>query len=152
MALKNNIENNIAKQQVEIADFIIAAYQSNYFPKVSAKGMYLYNDATLGRTITGSDMYNLIPDAMVGLIPEGSLAFVPDIPHELKLNETYKASVEVEQPKNTGGKIKTPNNMAETGREMAVANVALSDIEVLVLSDEAYWNVVKVKALLESAM
>lgn len=152
MALENNIENNIAKQQVEIADFKIASYQSNYFPKVSAKGMYLYNDATLGRTITGSDIYNLIPDAMVGLIPEGSLAFVPDIPLELKLNETYNASVVVEQPIYTGGKIKTAHKMAEKGREMAEANVALSEIEVLVLSDEAYWNVVKVKALIESAV
>src|SRR5690625_7419695 len=35
---------------------------------------------------------------------------------------------------------------------MAEANVALSEIEVLELSDEAYWNVVKVKALIESAV
>src|SRR5690625_7454447 len=97
MALKNNIENNIAKQQVEIADFKIAAYQSNYFPKVSAKRMYLYNDATLGRTITGSDIYNMIPDAIIGIILEGCVAVVPDIPLEFILNETYNGSVEGEQ-------------------------------------------------------
>src|SRR5690625_6890205 len=89
---------------------------------------------------------------MVEIIAEGSLNFVPDITLELKLNQTYNASVVEEQPIYTGGKIKTAHKMAEKGREMAEANVALSEIEVLVLSDEAYWNVVKVKALIESAV
>src|SRR5699024_10863027 len=58
----------------------------------------------------------------------------------------------IEQPIYTGGKINAANKMAEKGREMAQANVALSEIEVMALSDEAYWNVVKVKALIESAV
>lgn len=152
MAIENNLENNIANEKVKLADYQVAAYKSNYLPKLSATGMYLYNDATLGRTITGGDIYNLIPDAVAGLIPEEGLAFLPDIPLELQLNKTYNASLVIEQPIYTGGKIKTAHEMAEKGREMAQANVKLSKIEVIVHTDEAYWNVVKVKSLIESAI
>lgn len=91
-------------------------------------------------------------DIPVILTPDGGFAFMPDIPLELKMSDTYNASVKVEQPIYTGGKINAAYKMAQKGREMAQANVELSEVEVIVLSDEAYWNSVKAKALIESAV
>ncbi|NLA64326.1 MAG: TolC family protein, partial [Bacteroidales bacterium] len=51
MALENNIESNIAKEQITAADYRVAAYKTNYLPKLSAAGTYLYSDAKFGRTI-----------------------------------------------------------------------------------------------------
>src|SRR5699024_5934743 len=152
MAIENNIENNIAKEQIKIADNKVAAYKTNYLPKISATGLYLFNDVALDQTIEGGQLPTFLPDGMGGAIPDGGFAFMPEIPLEFAFSNTYNAAVKIEQPIYTGGKINAGNKMAEKGREMAQANVALSEIEVMVLSDEAYWNVVKVKALIESAV
>lgn len=152
MAIENNVDNNIAKEHINVADFKVAAYKTNYLPKISATGLYLYNDATFGRTISGGPLPTFMPDGVGGVLPDGGFAFMPDIPLELKVSDTYNASVKVEQPIYTGGKIATAYKMAQKGREIAQANVALSEVEVIVLSDEAYWNSVKAKALIESAI
>lgn len=152
MAIENNIGNNIAKEQINLADYQVASYKTNYLPKISATGLYLYNDATFGRSIEGGQLPTYMPDGMGGMTPDGGFAFMPDIPLELKMSDTYNASVKVEQPIYTGGKINAAYKMAQKGREMAQANVELSEVEVIVLSDEAYWNSVKAKALIESAV
>ncbi len=151
MAMDNNIENNIAKEQINAADYQVSAYKSNYFPKISATGLYLYNDATLGGNIEGGQLPTFIPDGMGGVVPNGGFAFMPDIPLELELSGTYNASVKVEQPIYTGGKVTTAYKMVQKGHEMAQANEKLSEVQVIVLCDEAYWNCMKVKALIESA-
>ena len=151
MAMDNNIENNIAKEQINAADYQVSAYKSNYLPKVSATGLYLYNDATLSKNIEGGQLPTFIPDGAGGVVPNGGFAFMPDIPLELELSGTYNAAVKVEQPIYTGGKVSTAYKMAQKGHEMAQANEKLSEVQVIVLCDEAYWNCVKVKALIESA-
>ncbi len=151
MAIDNNIDNNIAKKQIKAADYQVSAYKSNYLPKVSASGLYLYNDATLGRNIEGGQLPTFVPDGAGGMAPNGGFAFMPDIPLEFKLSGTYNASVKVEQPIYTGGKVTAAYRMAQKGREMAQTNQKLSEVQVIVLCDEAYWNCVKVKALIESA-
>lgn len=152
MAIENNIANNIAKEKINLADHKVAAYKTNYLPKISATALYLYNDASFGRRIEGGELPTFMPDGMGGMIPDGGFAFMPDIPLELKMSDTYNASVKVEQPIYTGGKINAAYKMAQKGREMTQANVELSEVEVIVLSDEAYWNSVKAKALIESAV
>ena len=151
MAMDNNIENNIAKEQINAAGYQVSAYKSNYFPKISATGLYLYNDATLGRNIKGGQLPTFVPDGAGGMAPNGGFAFMPDIPLELKMSGTYNASVKVEQPIYTGGKVTAAYKMAQKGHEMAQANVKLSEVQVIVLCDEAYWNCVKADALIESA-
>ncbi len=151
MALQNNIENNIAKEQITAAEYKVAAYKTNYLPKISATGLYLYSDATLSRTIEGGNLPTFVSDGKGGVTPNGGFAFMPDIPLELKLSGTYNGSVKIQQPIYTGGKITSAYKMAKKGYEMAQVNEKLSEVEVIVLCDEAYWNCVKVKAMIESA-
>ncbi len=151
MALENNIESNIAKEQITAADYRVAAYKTNYLPKLSAAGTYLYSDAKFGRTIEGGNLPTFMPDGQGGANPTGGFAFMPDIPLELKVKSAYNASLRVEQPIFTGGKITAAYKMAKTGLEMAQMNEKLSEDEVILLCDEAYWNCVKADAMIETA-
>ena len=151
MALENNIESNIAKEQITAADYRVAAYKTNYLPKLSAAGTFLYSDAKFGRTIEGGNLPTFMPDGQGGAIPNGGFAFMPDIPLELKVKSAYNGSLRVEQPIFTGGKITAAYKMAKTGLEMAQMNEKLSEDEVILLCDEAYWNCVKADAMTETA-
>ena len=151
MALENNIKSNIAKEQITAADYRVAAYKSNYLPKLSAAGTYLYSDAKFGRTIEGGNLPTFTPDGEGGALPDGGFAFMPDIPLELKVKSAYNGSLRVEQPIFMGGKITAAYKMAKTGLEMAQMNEKLSEDQVILLCDEAYWNCVKADAMIETA-
>ena len=151
MALENNIESNIAKEQITAANYRVAAYKTNYLPKLSAAGTFLYSDAKFGRTIEGGNLPTFMPDGQGGAIPNGGFAFMPDIPLELKVKSAYNGSLRVEQPIFTGGKITAAYKMAKTGLEMAQMNEKLSEDEVILLCDEAYWNCLKADAMIETA-
>lgn len=151
MALQHNIENNIAKEQIALAGYKVAAYRANYLPKISASGLYLYSDATLAKTLEGGMLPTFVPDGKGGVLANGGFAFMPDIPLELKLSGTYNGSVKIEQPIYTGGKVTAAYKMAQTGQEMAQVNEALTAAQVVLLCDEAYWNCVKAKAMIETA-
>ncbi len=151
MALENNIENNIAKEQITAASYSVATYKTNFLPKLSAAGTYLYSDAKFGRTIEGGNLPTFIPDGQGGAIPNGGFAFMPNIPLELKVKSAYNGSLRIEQPVFTGGKITAAYKMAKTGLEMAKVNEKLSEDQVILLCDEAYWNCVKAEAMIETA-
>ncbi len=112
-ALENNIESNIAKEQITAAGYRVTVYKTNYWPKLSAAGTYLYSDAKFGRTIMGGNLPTFMPDGQGGAMPNGGFAFMPDIPLELKVKSAYNGSLRIEQPIFTGGKITAAYNMAK---------------------------------------
>ncbi|MDD4655762.1 MAG: TolC family protein [Bacteroidales bacterium] len=150
MATQNNIEKSIAKEQINVAAHKVAAYKTNYLPKISATGLYLYSNATLAKTIEGGMLPTFVPDGAGGVAPNGGFAFMPDIPLELSLNSTYNGALRIEQPIYTGGKVTAAYKMAQTGYQMAQVNQELSQYEVILLCDQAYWNCVKAKAIIET--
>ena len=150
MAMQNNIAKSIAKEQINVAAHKVAAYKTNYLPKISATGLYLYSNATLAKTIEGGMLPTFVPDGAGGVAPNGGFAFMPDIPLELSLNSTYNGALRIEQPIYTGGKVTAAYKMAQTGYQMAQVNQELSQYEVILLCDQAYWNCVKAKAIIET--
>lgn len=69
---------------------------------------------------------------------------MPDSEFQIKLNNSYTAGLRAEQPIYMGGKITAAYKMALIGSELANLSGNLTRTEVLVLTDEAYWNYVKV--------
>lgn len=151
MALENNLKLKIAQEQVKAAEYKTAAYKTNYLPKLSATGLFLYSDATLDENIEGGYLPTFIPDGQGNMIQNDAFAYLPDIPLELKVGGTYNAALQVEQPIYMGGKINAAYQMAKKGQEMTQVKEKLSAVELSILSDKAYWNTVKVKALITSA-
>lgn len=169
MALENNKRTLIAEKTAEKADLDKKAAAANFFPKFSASGMYLYTNTSLSRTIAGGYLPTFVPGPdgslqpnlmMNGGVPvtaDGSpvfnqYAYFPDMTLDLKMSGTYTAGLKVEQPVYTGGKILAANRMTEIGKDISQLNIRLTRTEIIVVTDEAYWNCVRAGELLKSAM
>ena len=71
-------------------------------------------------------------------------AFLPDIRLQLKLRGVYMAGAQLEQPVYLGGKVRAAHRMAQLGEDIAVENIRLSRSEIVVATDEAYWQLLRV--------
>lgn len=164
MALQNNKQGAIAQQQWRQAGYTANSYRANFLPKFTGEGMYLFSGNKLKETTPEMYLPTLVPDPSTGQLvpntagtaPDGTVLFkeyalVPSLSLELQLNNTYMAGVSVEQPLYMGGKIRAAYRMSRIGEEIARINRRLTDTEVLVKTDEAYWQLVKGRELLLSA-
>lgn len=158
MALENNKQMAIAAQSGEKAKTDVRAYRANYFPKLSLTGNYLLSNTSTKLTIPGGYLPTFVPGEDGTLVPNiltnvggepvfKQYAYMPDTEFRIKLNNSYTAGVRAEQPIFMGGKITAAYKMARIGQELASLNGNLTRNEVLVLTEEAYWNYVKATEL-----
>ena len=96
---------------------------SNFLPKLSAAGGYLYADKDFGAEL------------------------MPSVAAELNLNNTYTGGVQREQPLYLGGKTFCSRKMAQTGLSIAGLNKEKTESDIRFETEKAYWNVVKAKEL-----
>lgn len=164
MALQNSKEVNIAGKQQEKAAYDVKMYRADYLPKISAVGLGLYNQKKYNYKLKGGYLPTykpgadgqLEPDVMIDpqthspvIGPDGnpvfnSYAFLPDIKLQLGLRGVYSAGVQVEQPIYMGGKVRTAHEMAKVGEDIARENIRLSRSDMLLQTDQAYWQVVRI--------
>lgn len=136
MALGSNKQAVIAEQTAEQASYDVKAYRANFLPKFSATGAYLLSSNSMSETIE---------------MP-AELSFIPNIPLELKINNTYMLGVQAEQPLYMGGKLRAAYKMSQIGKQMSETNKALTRTEIIARTDAAYWTCVKVRELHLSAV
>lgn len=169
LALASSREQAIARETSRKADFLVQSYKANYLPRVSASGTYFYSNGKAERTIEGGYLPTFVPGADGTLQPnlligpdgqpvmhEGQpvfkeYAYFPGMPLELQLGHTFSAAARLEQPVYMGGKISAAYSLARIGRELAALNEDRTAADVLLRSDEAYWNCVRAQELLSSA-
>lgn len=164
MALQNSKEVNIAGKQQEKAAYDVKMYRADYLPKILAVGLGLYNQKKYNYKLKGGYLPTykpgadgqLEPDVMIDpqtqrpvIGPDGnpvfnSYAFLPDIKLQLGLRGVYSAGVQVEQPIYMGGKVRTAHEMAKVGEDIARENIRLSRSDMLLETDQAYWQVVRI--------
>jgi outer membrane protein TolC len=154
MALENNKQIAISAQTKEKASTDVKAYRANFLPKFSLSGGYLLSNASSSLTIPGGYLPTYVPGTDGTLVPNlltassenpvfNLYAYMPDTEFRIKLSNSYTASVIAEQPIYMGGKITSAYRMARIGQEIASLSGRLSRSEVLLTTDEAYWNYVK---------
>ena len=141
---------------------------TNFLPKFSAYGLYLWTSSSFDYDFSGGalpiykNVYgNLVPDLMKdaagnivynnGIPVFNQYAVIPPMTLSVDLANTFTAGISVTQPVFMGGKIVSGYRMADIGKEMAVLNSRLKADEVIVSVDEAYWMYVKTCRLLETA-
>lgn len=171
MALENSKKMAIAGQQALKANYDKKVYRANFFPKISAMGMYAYMQKDYSFKIDGGYLPTFVPDASGQLKPNylihpvtgkpvvgadgmpvfNQYAFMPDIALSLGLDHAYTVGGVLEQPLYRGGKIRSAFRMASLGVDMARLNIKYSRAEVITEVDEAYWQYLKVKELVLSA-
>lgn len=141
---------------------------TNFLPKFSAYGLYLWTSSSFDYDFSGAalpvykNVYgNLVPDLMKdaagnivysnGIPVFNQYAVIPPMTISVDLANTFTAGISVTQPVFMGGKIISGYRMADIGTEMATLNSELKASEVIVSVDEAYWLYVKTCKLAEAA-
>ncbi len=165
LAVKNSEEMVIARKQFEKAQYVKNEQQSNFLPKLSASGTYLYtnwkDEIDINNTYLPTANFNPLTGQLepnVALGPDGNsiigetgnpvfntYALIPESSIGYNMNNTFYASVGVEQPIYMGGKITTANRMAEIGIDISGLNIEDRRQAVIVEADRTYWTYVSVK-------
>lgn len=134
MALENNKNLAISRVEKQKTEYDVKLYRSHYFPKISATGSYLATDGELTENYTiNSPVPQLIDDVNIEL--------------SAKLNNSYMVGVRLMQPIYMGGKITSANKMARLADEIAQINISKTSDEIILESDEAYWQYIKIREL-----
>jgi len=163
MAIENNKTAAIAAKTEEKTAYDSKALRANFFPNISASGAWLYANTGMNRTIEGNYLPTFVADPATGqlqpnllTLPDGTpvtgadgnpvfkqYAYFPDMDLNLRLNGTWFAGIQAEQPLFTGGKILSAYKMSQTGREIARLNTNLTRAEIIVRTDEAFFHHLK---------
>lgn len=166
MALENNKKVSIARLEQTKARYEVKVYKSNFLPKISASGGYLVSTGGREFTLAGGFLPTFVPSAdgtlkpnlMLGLDgrpiigPDGNpvfkqYAYMPDTKLDIRLNGAYMAGIRLEQPIYMGGKISAASRMATLAGEISEVNLRRTTDEVILETDQAYWQYIKVREL-----
>lgn len=123
IAVTNNKQGKLADFSIQKAELQLKNMNSNFLPKLSAAGGYLYADKNFGAEL------------------------MPSVTAELNLNNTYTGGILIEQPLFLGGKLFAARKMAQTGLSIAGLNKGKNNSDIRFETEKAYWNVVKAKEL-----
>lgn len=159
MALGNNKQIAIAGQNKEKTSSMVKQYRANFLPKLSAQALGYYNSTSNDINVKMGSISLFDPNSLGGLIPPEllpiinslSVVNIPDVNFNLRLNNTYVAGVNLDQPVYMGGKITSAYKMSKIGDEIAELNKQLTEAEVIVETDKAYWLCVQAIELSKSA-
>lgn len=147
MALKQNKKVAAGNKQTAYAHYLVKSIRGNFFPDFTANSMGLYSNANGAIKIAGGNLPVFVPNANGQTLPNGSFAYFPGTTIDYNVGFAYSAGISLEQPLYMGGKIRAAYRMALLGKEIALQNERLTQIDVLQQTDEAYANVVKATAL-----
>ncbi|MDR2037432.1 MAG: TolC family protein [Bacteroidales bacterium] len=160
MALENNKQMAIADQNIEKASLTVKAYRTNYLPKLSAQGIGYYSSSSNDMKLKLGEITLFDPNSLGGIIPpqympiisQFSVLDLPDMNFKLKTSNTYFAGASLEQPIYMGGKINSAYRMSKIGNDIAGLNRRLTQSEIILETDKAYWTCVQTRELHKSAM
>lgn len=172
LALRNNTAIKIATEKVEAAHHERKAAFSNYFPKLSGGATYMHNQKSAS-LLSGQqkELLNNIGTTLVesgGKSLEEIAALFPELQNMLLLAKNdiatpinnigkaisdaltietqniYIAALSLEQPLFAGGKIISYNKMAKYAEELALHERETARQDIILATEEAYWQIVSV--------
>lgn len=164
MALQNNFTLKSSDEKIAASEDMLAAYKTNNLPNLSFTGGYLYSTASFSETIEGGYLPTFTPDAttgelipnITGVAPDGSYifgqyAYMPDMVFEVNMGSFFLASARLTQPIYMGGKISNAIKLAGVGVSVAQLNRQLTEAEVIIAADEAFYTTLKLDDMVAAA-
>ena len=170
MALRNNKQMQITREQQQGASYQRKAAKAAYLPSLDFSGMYIYNQKNISLLEsdqmlptmsfdpqTGGYNYNLVTDASgAPLIVNGqpvpsTVAVIPKSAMTFDIHNVFAGAVTLTQPIYMGGKIRAMNEMTHYAEVLAQSSHNTAAAEVICNVDAAYWQVVSLKAKYELA-
>lgn len=165
MALQNNKQIQIAREQQRGASYSRKAARVAYLPSLDASGMYIYNQKEISllesdqmlptmsfNAQTGSYGYNLVtgpngvPVTVGGQPIPSTVAMIPKSAMTFDVHNVFAGAVTLTQPIYMGGKIRAMNEMTRYAEQLAAASHNTAAAGVICNVDAAYWQVVSLKA------
>lgn len=164
MALRNNKELRIAQEKTKSAYYERKAAFTNYLPKLSASGTYMHNTRELSllsdeqkSTLNniGTNLTTAIPPLQALGLENMLNSLGGSITDALYTNtrNVYAGAITLTQPIFMGGKIRAYNQITKFAEKLSRAQENASTQEIILNTDEAYWQVVSLankKRLAES--
>ncbi|WP_421918443.1 TolC family protein [Marinifilum sp.] len=138
-------------QRIKIADELISESQSNvkfafthFLPNLRAEGNYNYLHGIDDISLSGFFLptANSIEDAKLGNYTGTSDVYFPGLNIQMGNIDYYSANLILSQPIYAGGKVRSNYKMAKLVSQVSVFNRKLKESEVILETDEAYWNLV----------
>ncbi len=168
MAIRNNKTISMATQGIESASYQRKAARAAYLPGLDFNMTYMYNqriinllgeDAKLPtmtfNPATGKYDYNVLTDPSThqpvldpntGMPIPAEVAVIPKEAMSYDIHNVFAGAVTLTQPVYMGGEIRAMNELTKYAEELAVSqrNAAVQNLVYSV--DEAYWQVVSLRA------
>lgn len=129
LALEHSKQLQIAQQKIEGAQYNRKSATANFLPEISFTGAYLYNE----RNLMLLDPAGLNPIIDV-LLPRNL--------YTLDIHNIYVGALTLTQPIFMGGKIVAYHKITGYMEELAKSKKELTEQEVVVRTDEIYWQIV----------
>ncbi len=165
MALRNNKEMRQARIKVEAAGYQRKEAKAAYLPSFDFEASYIYNQKKLSlvesdqmlptksfNPATGTYEYNLVKDAtgapviVNGSVVPSTVALLPKSALTYNVHNVAFGAITITQPIYMGGKIKAMNEITKYAEELARIAQDSKAQDVVYGVDEAYWQVVSLKA------
>ena len=141
MAIRNSKEMEIADRQHRKAMFDTKSYRADYLPKLSAVGVGFYNQKKYNYKLKGGYLPTYKPGENGQLEPN---VMIDPATQKPVIGSDGNPGAQLEQPVYLGGKVRAAHRMAQLGEDIAVENIRLSRSEIVVATDEAYWQLLRV--------
>lgn len=157
--LKNATLEHLASQDN------LQAYKTNFLPKFSLSGDYLYSGGKSTFSLPGGYLPTFVPNPATGVLepnilmmsPDGApvfkeYAYMPDTKFDFKMGSVYSAGLSVRQPIYMGGKIQTSVKIAKIATIISGLNEQKTEAEIILHVDEAFFSCIKVEESVKSAV
>lgn len=144
LAIENNKSLKIASENIRKAHYEKKEALMNFFPKINASGNFMNFSKDL-KLIGSHQLPGEIPIPGIGNIP------IPDdireaIANMTKINtdQLWLVGISATQPLFMGGRIVAYNDLRKYAEELAKTMKETKSIDVIVETDQAYWQVVSI--------
>ena len=158
-ALDHNKSLSAAKVQYSKSVYDMKSYRANYFPQISLLALDYYSWADGDFTLQGGKLpiYKYV-ESLGSYVPSVSVAEdgsyrldeYADFPSQKigwKVKNIFMGGVSLLEPLYAGGKITAAHRMSQIGEDVAASNVRLTESEVVVNTEEAYFLAVEAKEM-----
>ena len=141
LAVENNVMVQNSNLEIEASKQVKKSAYTNYFPKVSAIGMaFRFNDPMVKFSLPGGNL-PVYDGNIAHLATATQFAYFPGISLSL-MDKVNAGAITAIQPVFAGGRISTGNKLAQLGVNVNNSRLVLSKNEVLLKTEEQYWQIV----------
>lgn len=157
MALEDNKQAQIDKENLEAATLMRKAAVANFFPKFSANGAYLYNSEQIhivpdvltlssGATLSKNGLSTIGSTVIGQLINKGIGNTYDELYKQLTMDTHHMFAVQVGfvQPIYVGGKVIQYYKLMRSYENIEKIKSHKNDAQLIVDVEEAYWRVLSV--------